>query len=104
MLLVVYDSCPGEAGSFMVSATTGGYAGGQYGADESYFVIDDNDMLLTTEHEKCMHSIAWTRAFGKSRVFCFQSGHDNVTCVQRTVLHQDRCGCAKGSLQPPLQD
>ncbi len=62
-------------------AITAGLAAWNMG-DETYTMaepVGDNDMLLTTEHEKCMHSIAWTRAFGKSRVFCFQSGHDNVT-------------------------
>ena len=50
--------------------------------DETYTMaepVGDNDVLLTTEHEKCMHTIAWTRQFNKASVFCFQSGHDNVT-------------------------
>jgi len=50
--------------------------------DETYTMaepVGDNQILLTTEHEKCMHTIAWTRQFKKSRAFCFQSGHDNVT-------------------------
>ncbi len=50
--------------------------------DETYTMTDpvgENDLLLTTDHAKCMHSIAWTRTFGKARVFCFQSGHDNDT-------------------------
>ena len=50
--------------------------------DETYTMaepVGENNLLLTTDHEKCMHSIAWTRQFNKARVFCFQSGHDNVT-------------------------
>jgi len=50
--------------------------------DETYTMaepVGDNRLLLSTDHEKCMKSIAWTRRLGKSRVFCYQSGHDNVT-------------------------
>jgi type 1 glutamine amidotransferase len=60
---------------------TQGLSGWDMG-DETYTMaepVGDNDMLVTTDHDKCMHSIAWTRQYNASRVFCFQSGHDNVT-------------------------
>lgn len=47
--------------------------------DETYTMADageGSEVLLTMEHEKSMKSIGWTRQHGKSRVFCFQSGHD----------------------------
>lgn len=50
--------------------------------DETYTMaepVGDNHVLLTADHEKSMKSIAWTRRHNKSRVFCYQSGHDNVT-------------------------
>jgi type 1 glutamine amidotransferase len=48
--------------------------------DETYTMNepgDDSEVLLTTTHEKSMKSIGWVRRFKSSRVFCFQSGHDN---------------------------
>ncbi|NJL30731.1 MAG: ThuA domain-containing protein [Phycisphaerales bacterium] len=47
--------------------------------DETYTVHEPdpgNDILLTTKHPESMHSIAWTRSYRNSRVFCFQCGHD----------------------------
>jgi len=38
-----------------------------------------NRILLTTDHEQSMKTLAWTRTFRKSRVFCCQSGHDYHT-------------------------
>ena len=50
--------------------------------DEVYTIAEakdnnDNQILLTTDHPKSMKSIAWTRKFKDSRVFCLASGHDN---------------------------
>ncbi len=48
--------------------------------DETYDIDDadeDSHILLTTDHPRSMKTIAWTRTFGKARVFCYQSGDDN---------------------------
>ncbi len=48
--------------------------------DETYDIDDadeDSHILLTTDHPRSMKTIAWTRTFGKARVFCHQSGDDN---------------------------
>ena len=50
--------------------------------DETYAMNDagqGSDILLTTDHPKSMHTIAWTRQFKQARVFCLASGHDNRT-------------------------
>lgn len=47
--------------------------------DETYKIDEpgpDSHVLLTTDHPKSMEAIAWTRTYGKSRVFCYESGHD----------------------------
>ncbi|HAK52359.1 MAG TPA: hypothetical protein DCM54_10735 [Gammaproteobacteria bacterium] len=47
--------------------------------DETYALPDcdeDCDVLLTTEHESSMRTLAWTRMEGDSRIFCMQLGHD----------------------------
>jgi type 1 glutamine amidotransferase len=47
--------------------------------DETYTVNEpgpDSHVLLTTDHPKSMHNIAWTRTFGEARVLCYESGHD----------------------------
>ena len=57
----------------------------------------DSDILLTTKHDKSMRTIAWTRQFKESRVFCFESGHDNQTYSDpgfRTVLTRGIQWCA----------
>ena len=49
-------------------------------ADEVYIMPDareGNDVLLTTDHPSSMKTIGWTREYGSSRVFCYQSGHDD---------------------------
>ena len=46
--------------------------------DETYTINEpgpDSQLLLTTDHPDSMRSLAWTRAFGKARVFCCASGH-----------------------------
>ena len=47
--------------------------------DESYRMgsaSEGSDVLLVTHDPQSMESIGWTRQHKKSRVFCFQSGHD----------------------------
>lgn len=47
--------------------------------DETYFLTgarEGSHILITTDNETSMDTIAWTRQCGNSRVFCFQSGHD----------------------------
>lgn len=62
--------------------------------DESYAMAEpgpDNDVLVTAEHPNSMRAIAWTRAYRGSRVFCYQSGHDNTTWSNptfQTLLHR----------------
>ncbi len=62
--------------------------------DETYTMSSAEEgsrILLTTDHARSMRTLAWTRRFGKSRVFCFQSGHDNAAYADpgfRTVLHR----------------
>jgi len=46
--------------------------------DETYghfYVAPDSHVLLTTDHPKCGHEIAWTRQVGKSRVCYLMFGH-----------------------------
>ena len=50
--------------------------------DETYTMEsagDDSDILLTVAHPNSMEVLAWAREYGKSRIFCLQSGHDDVT-------------------------
>ena len=50
--------------------------------DETYRMADpdiDSEVLLSVDHPQSMRHIAWTRRHDRSRVFCFQSGHDNAT-------------------------
>jgi uncharacterized protein len=42
-----------------------------------YYVSPDVKVLLTTNHPKNDHTIAWAHEYGKSRVFYFQLGHDS---------------------------
>ena len=62
--------------------------------DETYNIDDadeDSHILLTTDHPQSMKTIAWTRTFGKARVFCYQNGHDNQAYSNpgfRTVVGQ----------------
>ena len=51
-------------------------------ADETYMMDEpgkDSEILLTVNHPKSMAAIAWARMHRRARVFCFQSGHDNLT-------------------------
>jgi len=69
--------------------------------DESYTMADagqGSEILLTTDHPKSMKTIGWTRQHKKSRVFCFESGHDNQTWVSpdfREVLRRGLLWCAR---------
>ena len=61
--------------------------------DETYSMASagkDSHRLLTTDHPRSMSVLGWTRQFRNARVFCFQSGHDNLTYAdpnfRRTVL------------------
>lgn len=62
--------------------------------DETYDMADTgegSEVLLTTDHPKSMKTIAWTRSFGRSRVFCNELGHDHVAWEDpnfRTVLQR----------------
>lgn len=50
--------------------------------DETYVMGDagpDSHVLVTYDHPRSMHTIAWTRALGKARVFCYAAGHDRLT-------------------------
>jgi trehalose utilization protein len=52
--------------------------------DETYTMADadpDNHILLTTDHPKNMRTVAWTRQYGRTRVFCCECGHDRQTYV-----------------------
>jgi uncharacterized protein len=69
--------------------------------DETYTMDDANEgseILLTTDHPKSMKKLAWTRGYNKSRVFCFQCGHDNAGWSHpnfREVLHRGIRWCAR---------
>ena len=50
--------------------------------DETYSMKspgEDSHVLLTTDNPTSVEIIGWTRTYRNSRVFCFQSGHDNET-------------------------
>ncbi len=50
--------------------------------DETYTMNSpgaDSHVLLTVDNPKSMEVIGWTRKYRNSRVFCFQSGHDDDT-------------------------
>jgi type 1 glutamine amidotransferase len=60
--------------------------------DETYLMEArpcDSEILLTADHPLSMKAIAWTREYGRARVFCFQPGHDRDAYSNpsfRTVL------------------
>ena len=68
--------------------------------DETYQMCDpdpQSQALLTTDHPTSMRVLAWTRQYRKSRVFCFQSGHDNRTWANpnfSTIVHRGIRWCA----------
>ena len=69
--------------------------------DETYKMADarpGSEILLTIDHPTSMKTIGWTRQYKKSRVFCFQSGHDNKTWANpnfREVLSRGIRWCAR---------
>jgi len=68
--------------------------------DETYTMAsagEGSEILLTVEHPKSMKTLAWSRSYKKARVFCLQSGHDNLTWANagfREVLHRGLRWCA----------
>ena len=62
--------------------------------DEVYLCPEaspDSHVLLTIDHPGAMSTIAWTRNYRNSRVFCLQSGHDNQTFANagfRTMIER----------------
>jgi len=55
------------------------------------FVGGGSDILLTTEHPKSMKALGWAHQYRKSRVFCYESGHDNevyTNVMFQTVLNR----------------
>ena len=69
--------------------------------DETYLMKSagkESTILLTVDHPNSMDVIGWSREYGNSRIFCLQSGHDNVTYSDpnfRKVLYQGIKWCAK---------
>lgn len=69
--------------------------------DETYTMAsagNDSSILLTVDHPNSMKVLGWAREYGSSRIFCLQSGHDNVTFSNpsfREVLHRGIHWCAK---------
>lgn len=50
--------------------------------DETYTMAEPDsscEVLLTTDHDPSMQALAWTREYQKSRVFCYQLGHDKLS-------------------------
>lgn len=68
--------------------------------DETYTMKsadEDSTILLTVDHPNSMDVIGWTREYENSRIFCLQSGHDNVTYSDpnfREVLQRGIHWCA----------
>ena len=69
--------------------------------DETYTMAsagNDSSILLTVDHPNSMDVLCWARDYGNSRVFCLQSGHDDVTFSNpnfREVLHRGIHWCAE---------
>jgi len=64
-------------------------------ADETYMMDEpgtDSEILLTADHPRSMGAIAWTRMHRRARVFCFQSGHDNLTWANPGFGETVLCG------------
>lgn len=80
---------------------TEGLTGWEMG-DETYTMEspgEDSTILLTVDHPNSMDVLGWAREYGNSRIFCLQSGHDNVTFSDpnfREVLERGIHWCAKG--------
>lgn len=68
--------------------------------DETYQMPDaggDNQILITTDHPRSMRTLAWTRQFRQSRVFCLQGGDSERAwgnALFRALLAQGVRWCA----------
>lgn len=69
--------------------------------DETYRMAEpgpDNRVLITADHPNSMKAIAWTRQYKNSRVFCYQSGHDDLAYGDvhfKEVLRRGMLWCAR---------
>jgi uncharacterized protein len=69
--------------------------------DETYHMAsagEDSEILLTTEHENSLRSLAWTRQYKQSRVFCTTLGHDRSAWEEpcfRILLERGIKWCAR---------
>lgn len=70
--------------------------------DETYLMNEpDNEslILLKTEKTESMSAVGWVRKYGKSRVFCYVSGHDAAAYeseIFRRILRRGIEWCAGG--------
>ena len=70
--------------------------------DETYVMADadpaaGNRALLTTHHSLSMQTLGWARQHNRSRVFCYQAGHDKQAYENshfRAVLRRGIQWCA----------
>jgi uncharacterized protein len=68
--------------------------------DETYRMVsagEDSQILLTTDHADSLTSLAWTRQYKQSRVFCTTLGHDRSAWEEpcfRTLLGQGIHWCS----------
>ena len=68
--------------------------------DETYGIgdcSDDCNVLLTTAKERSMRTLAWSRIYGNSRLFCLSLGHDSKSWQNpafRTVVQNGVRWCA----------
>ena len=65
--------------------------------DEGYRMASANEgsnnhILIKTDHPNCMASIAWTRMYNNSKVFCFESGHDKKAFLNKNYQEVLRRG------------
>lgn len=69
--------------------------------DEIYTMSEPDsacEVLIRTDHRRSMEALAWIRSYKASRVFCFQSGHDDSAYPNvsfREVLARGIRWCAK---------
>ena len=63
--------------------------------DETYTLAEpdeDSIPIVTTRYRPSMHTIAWVRYFGESRVFCYESGHDAASWMNHNFRELLRRG------------
>ncbi len=71
--------------------------------DETYNMADagaDSQILLTVDHANSMRTVAWTRHYEQSRVFCLQLGHDNQAWADEGFQTVVERGIAWGAAKP----